>query len=375
MHYIPVSKPYFWGDELTNVTEAVTSGWISSNGKFIDEFEVKFAEAVNARFAVALNNGTSALQLACDLIGLKRGDEVIVPDFSMIAPLFALEYIGCVPVPIDVDDTWNMDPSLIENEITEKTKAILVVHNYGHPASMIKIAAIAKKYKLRIIEDAAEAIGAEYNGIKVGSWGDVTCYSLYANKIITTGEGGMLTTNNEDLYNLAKFKRNMAFGSSAESRFIHKTIGYNFRLPNIQAAIGCAQIIHLEDSIKHKINIASEYSHHLKNVSGIVLPPSSRNVKNVYWVYGILIEESYGISKNELQTILLKKGIETRNFFMPVHKQPFLKHISIDASKYHKSVKLAKQGIYLPSFIGLSYKEISKIADTIAEIQLKNHRI
>ncbi|UII31040.1 DegT/DnrJ/EryC1/StrS family aminotransferase [Fulvivirga ulvae] len=371
MNHIPVSKPYFWGDELSNVTEAITTGWISSNGKFIDEFEQKFAEAVEAKYAVSLNNGTSALHLACDLIGLKRGDEVIVPDFSMIAPIFALEYMGCIPVPVDVDDTWNINPELIEQAITEKTKAILVVHNYGHPSDMHKISAIAKKHGLKIIEDAAEAIGARQNDIQVGSWGDVTCYSLYANKIITTGEGGMLTTNDEHLYQLAKSKRNMSFGPDQENRFLHEKVGYNFRLTNIQAAIGCAQVHNLEASINHKISIANEYSSILKDVPGITLPPSAQNVKNVYWVYGILIEETFGLSKNKLQEVLLHAGIETRSFFAPVHQQPFLKHVSFNPSKYHKSVKLARQGLYLPSYIGLSSESIMKVADTIAQVQLK----
>lgn len=370
MNSIPVSRPYFWGGEIANVNEALKDLRISSQGPFLEAFEAKFATTTNSQYAIAVSNGTVALHLACDVIGLRSNDEVIVADFSMIAPLFALSYLGCIPVPVDIDDSWNLDPALIEASITDKTKAILVVHNYGHPADMTAIMEIAKRYHLRVIEDVAEAIGASRDGKMTGSWGDISCYSLYANKIITTGEGGMITTNDKSLYQAAQSKRNMSFGITPDRRFLHEEIGYNYRLTNLQAAIGCAQIDHLEDSIACKINIAKKYISLLKDVHGISLPPSMNGTKNVYWVFGILIEEEFGASKSELQHSLARKGIETRSFFSPVHEQPFLKSIEFPKGKYRKSRELSKKGIYLPSYVGLKNEDMERVVDAIAEIQL-----
>lgn len=282
---VPVCQPFFWGNEKTYVSAALDEGWISSKGRFLDQFESDFAHKLGVKFAVAVTSGTAALQLALDVLEIGSGDEVIVPDFTMMAPVFALIHERAIPVPIDADETWNMDPERIEEAITPRTKAVIVVHTYGHPARVDAIAEIARRHGLLVIEDAAEALGAELNGRKVGSFGDIACFSFYANKVVTTGEGGMLVTDNPKFFKLAKWKRNMCFGTDLETHFTHTSIGYNFRMTNLQAALGLARLEHLDGATSAKIGIADRYRMRLKEVRGLTLPPRSAWGTNVYWVF------------------------------------------------------------------------------------------
>lgn len=365
---IPVCKPYFWKNEVEYVNQAMNDRWISSKGRFIDQFERDFASLFNYEFALTVSNGTNALHLAVDILGLQEGDEVIVPDFTMIAPVFALIQKGCIPVPIDVDSTWNINGNLIDSHISERTRAILVVHNYGHPADITSIKSICDKYDLLLIEDCAEAIGAKIEDNYVGSWGDISCFSFYANKIITTGEGGMITTNNRMIFEAAKSKKNMSFGNDNHSRFNHESLGYNYRMTNIQAAIGLAQLEFLNKAIEKKIQIAKIYRKNLVDIKGLILPPEESWALNVYWVFGVVLTVEFGCSRDELQDLLDKNGIETRSFFTPVHQQRFLKNFKFKG-QFPNSHQLGKNGLYLPSYMELTDVEIEEICSVIKQVQ------
>lgn len=364
---IPVCQPYFWKNEIEYVNQALQEGWISSKGRFIDKFEEEFAAHFNYKYALTVSNGTNALHLAIDALGLGSGDEVIIPDFTMVAPVFALVQAGCIPVPVDIDDTWNMDVHLIETRITPKTKAIMVVHNYGHPANMNAIKSICDKNGLLLIEDCAEAIGAKAEGTYVGSWGDVACFSFYANKVITTGEGGMLVTARPEIFETARSRKNMSFGQGND-RFNHPSIGYNYRMTNLQAAIGLAQMEFIDEAIERKIAVARVYLRELADVTGLVLPPEKEWALNVFWVFGIVVEETFGCSKDRLQELLDEKGIETRSFFKPIHQQGFLNSYSFN-DDFPTSDALGKNGLYLPSYMDLSDGTIVEICNIIKHIQ------
>ncbi|HKX30615.1 MAG TPA: DegT/DnrJ/EryC1/StrS family aminotransferase [Blastocatellia bacterium] len=369
--FIQCFKPYFWGNEANYVNEAIRDGWISSRGKFIESFERKFAEMVGVDHAVAVCNGTVALHLALVALDIQPGDEVIVPDFCMIAPIFAILYCGAVPVPVEVDETWNISPDLIEAKITERTRAILVVHNYGHPARMDQISEIARRHGLCLIEDAAEALGATVGDRKIGSFGDVSCFSLYANKVITTGEGGMLVTNNAALCLTAQRKRDMNFGTTAETRYTHDEIGYNYRMTNLQAAVGVAQIEHFEAAVNGKIEVARRYYANLRDLPGLTLPPETAWGKNVFWTYGVVVNPEFGMSRAKLQQSLYEAGIDTRRFFTPVHQQPAVIRrglVAAGADEFARSRSLSKHGLCLPSYLGLEAAEIDRISETIRKL-------
>ncbi len=370
---IPVNKPLFISDEKKYLAECIDSGWISSEGPFVKEFEEKFSKYVGKKYGVAVSSGTAALEVAVGAIGLKPGEEVIMPTFTIISCALAVVNYGGVPVFVDSEpDTWNMDPNKIEEKITKKTKAIMPVHIYGHSCDMDKILRIAKKYKLKIIEDAAEAHGAEYKGEKCGSFGDISCFSFYANKIISCGEGGMVLTDNKNYFEKAKDLRNLAFGK--KKRFIHKELARNYRMTNLQAAVGVAQLKNIEKLIKIKRNNAKTYTELLKNIKGLQLPVEKDYAKNVYWMYGIVLDKSTGFTAETFAEKLAKKGIQTRPFFYPLHLQPCLqKFIKKTKEKYPVAEKLAKQGLYLPSGLGLKKEEIEIICSIIKEL-LKNDR-
>jgi perosamine synthetase len=362
-----------WGNEAAYVTEAINEGWISSRGRFVDSFERRFAETLDTKFAVAVCNGTAALHLALSTLGVGQGDEVIVPDFSMISPVLAVLYCGAVPVPVEIDETWNINPELIEEKITAKTRAILVVHTYGHPAEMTKISEVARQHGLYLVEDVAEALGATVGGRKAGTFGDIACFSFYANKVVTTGEGGMLTTQDPDLSAKARWKRDLCFGPDDEMRFTHDQIGFNYRLTNMQAAVGVAQMEHFDEAVTRKIGIAKEYNAALENVRGLTLPPEAAWAKNVYWVYGIVVEPEFGLSRIKLQSSLREVGIETRRFFTPIHRQPIVRSSAKDED-FPRSLHLAEHGLYLPSFIGMSTDSILRVADAISLIKERSNR-
>ena len=373
--FIPVCEPTLEGNELKYITQAVKTNWISSAGEFITQFENKFAEFCGVKYGVSCSNGTTALHLAIETFGIGKGDEIITPTFSMAASTNAILYAGAKPVFIDSElDTWNMDVHKIEEKITSKTKAIMVVHTYGHPVDMDKVNDIAKRHQLFVIEDAAEAHGAEYKGRKIGSLSDVACFSFYANKIITSGEGGMIVTNNEAWAERAKKLRNHFFG---EPRFLHQEIGYNYRLTNLQAAIGLAQLEKIDELVEARRHNAYLYNYLLKNVPGITLPPEKSWAKNVYWMYGILIDQQkFGLTMKQLIAELKKKSIDTRTFFIGMHKQPaYLKESKNgrehfpDGTSCPAAEILERDGFYLPSSSHLTVEQIEYITDIIKEVQ------
>ena len=365
--FIPISEPYIAKNQSKYVNDCLKTNWISSSGRFIKEFEKKFSEYCNVSHGVSCSSGTAALHLAVEAMGIGPGDEVIIPTFTMIASCNAVIYSGAKPVLVDSElGTWNIDVDKIEEKITKNTKAIMIVHTYGHPVDMDKLKKVSAKYNLPIIEDAAEAHGAEYKGKKTGSLGDIACFSYYANKIITSGEGGMIVTNNKKWADDAMSLRNHCFG---EPRFLHKRVGYNYRMTNIQAAIGLAQLEKIDQFIAARRNNAKLYSSILSKVKGITTPPEAKWAKNVYWMYGILVQDEFKISKSKIVETLQKNGIETRNFFIGMHKQPVYKgkdkRFPDTNGNYPCSDELERKGFYLPSSSHLTKEQIKRIADII----------
>jgi len=369
---IPVCEPFLTGKEMEYVMDCLRTNWISSAGKYVNEFEQRFVEYIGCKYGISTTSGTTALHLALAALKIGRGDEVIVPAFTMIAPVFAVVYTGAKPVLVDADpETWNIDVNKIKEKITPNTRAIIPVHIYGHPCDMDPIMEIAEKYNLWVIEDAAEAHGAEYKGKKVGSFGHVSCFSFYANKIITTGEGGMIVTNDEKIAERARRLKDQAY--SPERRFLHTDIGFNYRMTNIQAAIGLAQLEHIDEFVEMRRRNAYLYNSRLKDVPGITLPPEKEWAKNVYWMYSILIEENeFGMSRDELMERLKGRGIETRTFFIPMHQQPALLNLGLfKGERYPVAEEISERGLYLPSSSGLKEEEIEYICDIIREVKQK----
>ncbi len=360
---IPVCEPLLDGKEKKHVLECLDSGWISSLGSKIREFEEKFARKVGAEYGVAVTSGTTALHLALYTLGIGDKDEVIIPTFTMIATANTVLYCRAKPVLIDAEPrTWNIDVERIEEKITPRTRAIMPVHTYGHPCDMDRILEIARKYDLWVIEDAAEAHGAEYKGKKVGSIGDCACFSFYANKIVTTGEGGMITTNSEEIYRRARNLRDHAF--SSERHFWHKFVGFNYRMTNLQGAIGLGQLEKFEELVERRIENARLYTSLLKDLAGLELPPETGEIKNVFWMYGIRVKNEFAVSRDELRKRLAEKGIETRAFFIPIHLQPvyWKEYLS---EEFPVAEALGKEGLYLPSSPGLKKEELYFIAECI----------
>jgi perosamine synthetase len=309
-----VNEPLISHDAKRNIKEAVDTGWISSSGKFVTQFEKDFAKTYKVKYAISVANGTAALHVALLALGIGKGDEVIVPAFTMAATWMAVLYTGARPVFVDCElDTFNIDVKQIESKVTSRTKAIMPVHIYGHPCDIETILRLAKKHKLFVIEDAAEAHGARYKTKLAGTFGDIGCFSFYGNKIITTGEGGMIITDDDQLAPRCKKFKDL---HHSEKRFIHDGIGYNYRMTNMQAAIGCGELKHLNTYVAKKQTIAKRYDALLKGIPGIQVPKTKKYFQNVYWMYSILIDPvDFGMDKNLLRNMLAEKGIETRDFF------------------------------------------------------------
>jgi perosamine synthetase len=357
---IPLTEPFLGKEEMNNVVKAIKSTWISSKGEFIPKFEKEFANYCNKKYGISTSNGTTALHLALSALGIKNSDEVIVPVLTYIATANVVTYCNAKPIFVDSDfETWNIDSGKIEEKITDKTKAIIPVHLYGNPCDMRPIRDIAEDHHLFVIEDAAEAHGAEYEGKKVGSFSDIACFSFYGNKIITTGEGGMCITDNEELTEKMKTLKDQ--GTDPNRKYWHNFIGYNYRMTNIQAAIGLAQLKKLDNFIEIKRRNASLYNSLLKNINGIKLPPETNGAKSIYWMYSVLIENEFDISRDNLMSKLNENEIETRPFFYPIHKMPPYKN----NENFPIAEKLSKKGINLPSAVTLKRNEIKYIADTI----------
>ncbi len=363
---IPIVEPFLGEEELDNVIEAVRSGWISSQGNFILEFERRFAAYCGARHAVATANGTVALHLALKALGLGQGDEVLVPALTFIASANAVTYCSARPVFVDSHpDYWCMDPARIEESITKRTKAIMPVHLYGHPCDMNAILDIARRHKLYVIEDAAEAHGALYEGRRVGSFGDINCFSFYANKIITTGEGGMCLTDDEELASRMRILRD--HGMNPRRRYWHDVVGFNYRMTNLQAAIGVAQVDKLDRLIGRRRQLAEWYSDALRELAAqwlITLSPEMPWAKSIYWMYSILLEDGIGISRDDLIKALSEKGIETRPLFYPLHLMPPYQ----DSGRFPVAEHIGLNGINLPSSHRVSVEQVAQIAKAITEV-------
>jgi perosamine synthetase len=362
---IPVCEPTLAGNETKYVLECLESNWISSAGKYIPEFEERFAAECGCSHGVACANGTVALHLALAALDLSPGDEVIIPTFTMIATINAVAYTGATPVLVDNEPcTWNMDVEQVADKITSRTKVIVPVHIYGHPVDMDPLMALAEQHGIFVLEDAAEAHGAEYKGRRAGGLGHAGGFSFYANKIITTGEGGMITTNDADLATLTRNLRDHAF--SSERHFWHKYMGFNYRMTNMQAAVGLAQTEQLGEFVEKRRKNAALYTDLLKEIPGIVTPPEAGYAKNVFWMYSILVEDEFGMTRDELRSFLAAHGVETRTFFIPMHLQPIY-FSQFKGQRYPVSEMLCQRGFYLPSASSLTENQISFIATVVRE--------
>ena len=368
--FIPVCEPTLLGNELKYVTDAVQTGWISSAGKYVSEFEQKFAEYCGCKYGVAVCNGTVALHLALVALDIGKGDEVIIPDFTMIATAFAVCYTGATPVFVDADpETWNIDITKIEEKITSRTRAIIPVHLFGLMCDMDAINAIAKKHNLKVLEDAAEAHGAEYKRRRAGSRSDLAAFSFFANKNITTGEGGMVVTNDEAIYNRLRYHKNMCFPLDGPRNYLHDDIGFNYRMSNVVAAIGLAQVEKADEYRSMRISNNALYRELLSNIPGIMFQPLMDDYLNVSWMNTILVDpKEYGHTKNELREHLKQNGIDTRLLFEGMHRQPSLKRFGCNCDGHYPVTELiTASGLYLPSASSLSAENIEYICQIIKQ--------
>lgn len=361
----PVFEPDYGDAEISAVSEAMRRGEISGVfGRSIGEFESAFASYCGVKHGVAVANGTVALQLAARVAGIGSGDEVLVSASTNIASALAVYYNGAVTVPVDSeDDTWNLDLDLLENLITPRTKAIVVVHLLGNPVDMDRLMEIAKRHNLIVIEDCAEAHGAEWRGRKVGSFGHMSCFSFLSNKVITTGEGGMVLTNDEKMAAELKYLRSLAFGPV---RFLHQDAGYNFRLSSMQAAMGVVQVRRIEEIIAQKINLFRRYKERLQSVPGIQFPQEPIDGRHVHWMVGIRIREEFGCKRDNLRKYLDEAGIDTRTLFCPMNQQPFITlQKGYGAVQCPVADKMWDDGLYLPSTTSLVDGDLDFICEKI----------
>jgi perosamine synthetase len=368
---IRVCEPDLTAKETKYVVQAMNSSWISSSGTFLDRFEAAFAkEVADTKYAFAVNSGTTALHVAVASLGLQPSDEVITTTFTMVATINAITYCGATPVLVDcAADDWNMDVAQLSSKITPKTKAILVVHIYGIPVDMKPVMALAKKHKLWVIEDVAEAPGAEYDGQRVGSIGDIGAFSTYANKHVTTGEGGLITTNNGELALRLDALRRHAF--SKERHFWHTMLGFGYRMTNVQAAIGLSQIERFPQILAKKKQLADWYHDSLKDLPGLQLLesfwPDAKRFSPVNWMYGIVVNEAeFGMSKNALRLFLANKGIETRSFFIPLHWQPIYFE-QFRGQQFPNAERFCRDGLYVPSSTKLKKAEVQRVIKAIQQ--------
>jgi len=367
-NFIPVCSPLLSGNELKYITDAVSTGWISSSGTYLQKFEDSFSNYCGVKYGVGVCNGTVALHLALKALGIGKDDEVIIPNFTMIASAFAVCYTGAKPVFVDADkDTWNIDITKIEEKITSKTKAIMPVHIFGNMCNMDAIINIAKKNKLFIIEDAAEAHGAEYKNKKSGSFSDISAFSFYANKNLTTGEGGMVITDNEVLYKQAKYYKNLCFPLDGPRNYLHEDIGFNYRMSNLHAAIGLAQVEKADYYRDIRIKNNKLYKKYLSDCEGIQFQIDEPNSINCSWMNAILVQpEKYGKSRNALINFLKENNIDTRLVFNGMNKQNSLLKFGCDCGgDYPITDRLSENGFYLPSGSELSESDISRICELI----------
>jgi len=362
LSFIPISKPSITQKEIDYVVDAVQSGWVSSLGKYIDVFEKNFADYCGTKYAVTTSNGTSALHLTLASFGIGPGDEVIIPDLTFIATANAVNYVGADVITVDVnEDTLCINIEEVKKAITKNTKAIIPVHLYGHPASMLELIDIAKQHNLVIIEDAAEAHGAEINDIKVGGFGNAATFSFYGNKILTTGEGGMVTTNDVKIYNRLKYLRDHAMHS--DKRYWHEEVGFNYRMTNLQAAMGVAQLERIDEILSKKKQVFDWYEKNLKGLLNIKLNTQKEGYKNVYWMVCIEIQNFDQEKRDSLIASLKNLGIDTRPYFIPVSDMPMYTSNNTKIAHF-----VSKSGLNLPSFFDITEDEVIYICKNLKKI-------
>ncbi|MGH3008126.1 MAG: DegT/DnrJ/EryC1/StrS family aminotransferase [Gaiellaceae bacterium] len=369
---IPVNEPKLGARELEYVTEAVESGWISSAGRYIEEFEAGWAAYCGRRHGIAVSNGTTALHAAVAALGLGPGDEVILPTFTIVSCVTAVLAVGAVPVLVDSDPAlWTMDVGQLEARVTEKTRAVMPVHMYGHPVEMDPLLELAERRGLTVLEDAAEAHGAEYrvgNGEwqRCGSFGAMSTFSFYANKLVTTGEGGMVVTDDDALAERLRSLRNLGF--NADRRFHHLELGFNFRLTNLQAALGVAQLERIGEIVARKREVAAMYTAGLAAIEGLQLPSEAPWARSVFWMYGLVVDEATGLDAVELAARLRERGVDTRPFFLGMHEQPALHELGLFRDEtYPVAERLARQGLYLPSGLALTDEQVERVCGALRE--------
>lgn len=362
--FIPVNEPLLDGNEKKYLLECIETGWISSEGPFIKEFEQKFAGRMGRKHGIAVCNGTAAIDAVVEALGIGPGDEVIMPTFTIISCIAQIVRNGGKPVLVDSDPiTWNMDVSQIEAKINPRTKAIMIVHIFGLPVDVAPVLGIAKRYGLKVIEDAAEMHGQTYKGNPCGSFGDISTFSFYPNKHITTGEGGMILTDDDELAETCRSLRNLCF--QPHKRFVHERLGWNLRMTNMQAALGLAQLERLDEFVVRKRKMGALYTELFKDVPGLQLPLTKTDyAENIYWVYGIVLDESLGIDAEEAMKQLGKTGVGTRPFFYPMHQQPVLRKMRFfENEAYPVAECMHQRGFYIPSGLNLTSGQIYEVAD------------
>lgn len=366
---IPVNIPDLSGNEAKYLTECIKTGWVSSEGPFIKKFETLFSDRVQRKYGISVCNGSAALDIAVSMLEIKSGSEVIMPAFTIISCASAIVRAGLIPVVVDCDPlTWNMSASLIEEKITSRTRAILLVHIYGLPVDMDPVLEIAKKYKLKVIEDAAQAHGLLYNGKPCGSYGDVSIFSFYPNKLVTTGEGGMVLTNDINLAERARSLRNLCF--QPKKRFVHEKIGWNYRMSNLQAAVGVAQLERMDIFAKRKREIGYLYSEKLSKIQSIQLPlHNTAYSENIYWVYGLVLGKEIPFDAKNIMEKLGEYGIGTRPFFWSMHEQPVFKRMGFfENVSCPISENISRRGFYIPSGLGIKNEEIDTVVTVLKKI-------
>ena len=366
---IPVNEPLLDGNEKNYLLECIETGWISSEGPFIKIFEEKFARLVDRSYAIAVANGTAALDIAIEALGIGPGDEVILPTFTIISCIGQIIRAGAIPVLVDSDPlTWNMNVNQVAAKITPRTKAIMAVHIYGLPVDLDPLLELADRHGLRLIEDAAEMHGQTYKSKPCGSFGDISTFSFYPNKHITTGEGGMVVTDDDALADKACSLRNLCFQPA--KRFVHERLGWNYRMTNMQAALGMAQLEQLDVHVARKRHMGQRYTELLSVLPGVQLPlPRTDYADNIYWVYGLVLDDVFGYDAEEAMRRLAARSIGCRPFFCPMHMQPVLKRMRLFNDEiYPVAERLYRQGFYIPSGMALTDEQIERVAETISEV-------
>jgi perosamine synthetase len=369
MRMIPVNRPILDGNERKYLEECIETGWISSEGPFVKKFETGFAQLMGCTYGVAVSNGSVAIELALAALRIGPGDEVILPSFTIISCASAIARAGATPVVVDCrPDTWNLDSDLLAAKLTRRAKAIMVVHIYGLPVDMDPVVEIARRKGLFIIEDAAEQHGQRYKGRSVGSLGDIATVSFYPNKQITTGEGGMVLTNDKELADRCRDLRNLCFDK--DRRFIHEELGWNFRMSNVQAAIGVAQLERIDQILKKKRQIGHWYQQRLRGESRLQLPlDRTEYAENIYWIFGVVLRDEVPFEAIEAIGRLRCKGVDGRHFFWPIHEQPVFRRKGWFVNeRCPVAERLARRGLYLPSGIGLTEDEADISAQALLEI-------